>query len=39
MTSVNTLGLAVGYESGPLVRTVPWRTVANTLSIGPIVLR
>ena len=34
MTSLNTISRAVACDSAPLVRTVRWRTVANTLSIG-----
>src|SRR3974390_1706161 len=34
VTSLNTMSLAVFADKDPLVRTVRWRTVANTLSIG-----
>ena len=34
VTSLNTINLAVSWDSAPLVRTVRCRTVANTLSIG-----
>lgn len=34
MISLNTISLAVADESDPFVRTVLWRTVENTLSIG-----
>src|SRR6267378_501982 len=34
LTSLNTMSLAVLTDRAPLVRTVRWRTVANTLSIG-----
>ena len=33
-TSLNTMRQAVLGDSDPFVRTVRWRTVANTLSIG-----
>jgi len=32
--SLNTISFAVCCDSDPLVRTVRWRTVAKTLSIG-----
>src|SRR3954453_8134906 len=35
ITSLNTISLAVSCDKAPFVRTVRWRTVANTLSIGP----
>jgi hypothetical protein len=34
VTSLNTISLAVVADRDPFVRTVRWRTVANTLSIG-----
>lgn len=34
MTRLKTISFAVSCERAPLVRTVLWRTVANTLSIG-----
>src|SRR5881394_1890179 len=34
LTSLNTISLAVFADRAPFVRTVRWRTVANTLSIG-----
>jgi hypothetical protein len=34
LTSLNTMSLAVVADKAPFVRTVRWRTVANTLSIG-----
>lgn len=34
MTSLKTISLAVFEESESLVRTVRWRTVAKTLSMG-----
>jgi hypothetical protein len=37
MTSLNTISLAVVGDSEPFVRTVLWRTVANTLSMGFVV--
>src|SRR3954468_10620100 len=39
MTSLNTISRAVACDSAPLVRTVRWRTGANTLSIGLLVRR
>ncbi|MGZ2402853.1 hypothetical protein ACVIKO_000113 [Rhizobium ruizarguesonis] len=34
MTSLKTISVAVFEDSAPLVRTVRWRTVAKTLSMG-----
>jgi hypothetical protein len=34
LTRVKTMSFAVFCDSAPLVRTVRWRTVANTLSMG-----
>ena len=39
IASLKTLASAVVWTSDPLVRTVRWQTVANTLSTGFVVLR
>jgi hypothetical protein len=39
MINLNTISLAVVDDNEPLVRTVLWRTVANTLSMGLVVLK
>ena len=39
MINLNTISLAVVDDNEPRVRTVLWRTVANTLSMGLVVLK
>ena len=37
VTSLKTIANAVQWDKHPLLRTVRWRTVANTLSMGLVV--